>query len=106
MRDLVAMQPPDYVVDFAVDPERNRAYVIEINPFGPPDGYGTGTPLFDLRNAQVRCSPSVERESVCVCVPLSSHPATHYCIHRIAPFSLERRRLSLEWKRRRRPPVQ
>ena len=25
-------------------------FVIELNPFGRPDGLGTGTPLFDLHN--------------------------------------------------------
>lgn len=54
VRDRAAMQPADYVVDFAVDQAGERAYVIEVNPFGPPDGYGTGTPLFDLRNDRDR----------------------------------------------------
>lgn len=54
VRDRAAMHPADYVVDFAVDQAGERAYVIEVNPFGPPDGYGTGTPLFDLRNDRDR----------------------------------------------------
>ncbi|KNC55677.1 uncharacterized protein AMSG_01947 [Thecamonas trahens ATCC 50062] len=36
------------VLDLAVDLDAGRVYVIELNPFGPPDGLGTGTCLFNL----------------------------------------------------------
>lgn len=49
MRALVPLEPKEYVVDFAVDVAARRAYVIELNPFGAPDGMGTGTAMFDLR---------------------------------------------------------
>ena len=54
IRDLVGLDPSDYVLDLAVDPSLSRVFVIEINPFGPPDGMGTGTPLFSLSNPNDR----------------------------------------------------
>lgn len=42
--------PVEMVMDFAVDLERERVYLIELNPFGKPDGLGTGTILFDMNN--------------------------------------------------------
>lgn len=49
IRDRVGLDPADYVLDFAVDPNSTgRVFVIELNPFGRPDGLGTGTPLFDM----------------------------------------------------------
>jgi hypothetical protein len=54
VKSHVALEPAEYVVDFAVELEQERVYVIELNPFGPPDGMGTGTPLFSLANAADR----------------------------------------------------
>ena len=48
VRDKVQLDPGDYVMDLAIDLPNNKVYVIELNPGGPPDGHGTGTPLFDL----------------------------------------------------------
>ena len=42
---LIPVDPPEYVIDFGVVDD--RAYVIELNPFGRPNGCGTGTVLFD-----------------------------------------------------------
>jgi hypothetical protein len=44
------LDPPEYSIDLAVDVEKERCYVIELNPFGKPDGMGTGTVLFDNKN--------------------------------------------------------
>ena len=54
IRDLVGLNPSDYVLDLAVDLTLSRVFVIEINPFGPPDGMGTGTPLFSLSDPNDR----------------------------------------------------
>ena len=43
----------DCVLDLALEESPDgglNVYIIEINPFGPPDGMGTGTGLFDLSN--------------------------------------------------------
>lgn len=34
-------------MDIAVNLDKNEAKIIELNPFGRPDGRGTGTCLFD-----------------------------------------------------------
>jgi hypothetical protein len=34
-----------------VDLPHNRAYIVELNPFGAPDGMGTGTVMFDIDDA-------------------------------------------------------
>lgn len=47
VKDLLDMKPPEYVIDFAVQVKEEKAYVIELNPFGKPNGLGTGTCLFD-----------------------------------------------------------
>jgi len=47
---LVGFHPPEYVLDIGVQLEEEKAFVIEINPWGPPSGMGTGTCLFDLRD--------------------------------------------------------
>jgi hypothetical protein len=47
MKDRVGVEPREYSIDFAVDLEHQKAYIIELNPFGKPDGLGTGTVLFD-----------------------------------------------------------
>lgn len=56
MKHLVPVQPAEYVLDIAVDLEHKRAFVIELNPFGRPDGLGTGCCLFkcnDPRDAAI-----------------------------------------------------
>lgn len=47
VRDLLNIYPPEYVLDVAVQLNEGRAYIIELNPFGKPNGMGTGTCLFD-----------------------------------------------------------
>ena len=42
----------DYSMDVAIDLDKKRALVIELNPFGPPDGMGTGTVLFSNRDPE------------------------------------------------------
>jgi len=37
-------------LDFLVDINKKKVYIVEINPFGKPDGMGTGTVMFDLKN--------------------------------------------------------
>lgn len=46
VREKVPVEPREYCIDFAVDLPRQRVYIIELNPFGPPTGMGTGTVLF------------------------------------------------------------
>jgi hypothetical protein len=46
IKHLVPVQPAEYVLDIAVDLQHQRAFVIELNPFGKPDGMGTGCCLF------------------------------------------------------------
>ncbi|MDP2438635.1 MAG: ATP-grasp domain-containing protein [archaeon] len=46
IRPLIQVSPAEYVLDLAVDMSTERVYVIELNPFGKPDGLGTGTCLF------------------------------------------------------------
>jgi hypothetical protein len=53
-RELVEMEPAEYVMDFAVDLVHERVFVIELNPFGKPDGMGTGTVLFNPSKAEDR----------------------------------------------------
>eukprot|EP00823_Brevimastigomonas_motovehiculus_P005894 TRINITY_DN4572_c0_g1_i1.p1 TRINITY_DN4572_c0_g1~~TRINITY_DN4572_c0_g1_i1.p1 ORF type:complete len:385 (+),score=50.97 TRINITY_DN4572_c0_g1_i1:80-1234(+) len=45
---LVPISPKEYVMDFAVDLDNNRCWVIEINPFGEFAGMGTSPAMFDL----------------------------------------------------------
>jgi hypothetical protein len=40
----------EFSIDLAVDVERQVVTVVEFNPFGRPDGLGTGTVLFNTRN--------------------------------------------------------
>jgi len=47
VKDVLNIQPAEYVLDIAVQLEEDKAYVIELNPFGKPNGMGTGTCLFD-----------------------------------------------------------
>lgn len=51
IRDRMPLTPKEYVVDFLVDLEKDRVLVVEINPFGKPDGLGTGCVLFDPYNS-------------------------------------------------------
>lgn len=50
IKDKLKIDPPEYSIDFAIDLKNNRAYVIELNPFGKPDGLGTGTALFSNKS--------------------------------------------------------
>lgn len=47
---IVGINPPEYVLDIGVLVNEEKAYVIELNPFGKPNGMGTGTCLFDNSN--------------------------------------------------------
>lgn len=49
IREIVPVTPAEYVLDLAIDFETQRSWVIELNPFGRPDGLGTGTCLFDCK---------------------------------------------------------
>ena len=46
VRPLIHVEPAEYVIDIAVDLSRDKVYIIELNPFGKPNGLGTGTCLF------------------------------------------------------------
>lgn len=48
VQPLVPLVPADYVMDLAVDVNSGSVHVIELNPFGPPDGMGTGAVMFNL----------------------------------------------------------
>jgi len=48
IKDKLPIEPKEYVIDFVVDIEKNRVLVVEINPFGKPDGMGTGQVMFYL----------------------------------------------------------
>lgn len=48
IKDKIPLE--DYVLDLMVDFEQGKALVIELNPFGKPDGMGTGTGLFNREN--------------------------------------------------------
>lgn len=50
IKDICPLDPPEYSIDLAVDVQRGRCYVIELNPFGKPDGMGTGTVLFSNKD--------------------------------------------------------
>jgi hypothetical protein len=50
IKDRLQIDPPEYVLDIAVLIEEDKALVIELNPFGRPNGMGTGTCLFDRTN--------------------------------------------------------
>jgi len=54
VKDKIPITPKEYVVDFIVDVPNNTAIIIEINPFGKPDGMGTGTVMFNLKNEEDR----------------------------------------------------
>lgn len=45
---LVPIRPAEYVMDLAVNVEAQVVSIIEFNPFGWPDGMGTGTVMFNL----------------------------------------------------------
>lgn len=45
VKELIPLS--DYVLDLMIDFENKRALVIEINPFGKPDGMGTGKKRMD-----------------------------------------------------------
>ena len=42
-------------MDFVVDLDIEVVYVVEINPFGKPDGMGTGLVYFDASNSHDYC---------------------------------------------------
>ena len=48
VKDRIPMEPAEYVMDLAVDIESGKVFIIEFNPFGAPDGMGTGTVMFNL----------------------------------------------------------
>lgn len=50
IKSKVPVQPGDYVLDLAINLDTGSAHVIELNPFGRPDGLGTGLCLFDRKN--------------------------------------------------------
>jgi len=50
VKDLIPINPKEYVLDMIVDLDHHRALIVEINPFGQPDGMGTGTVMFNLKN--------------------------------------------------------
>lgn len=54
VKDRVPITPKEYVLDFLVDVTQSPPLVkiVEINPFGRPDGMGTGTVMFDLRKEE------------------------------------------------------
>jgi hypothetical protein len=52
IKGVIPVDPADYVLDLAIDVESNRSFVIELNPFGRPDGLGTGLCLFDRKNPE------------------------------------------------------
>jgi hypothetical protein len=47
VRDRIPITPKEYVIDFLVDLENDKVLIVEINPFGKPDGLGTGCVHFD-----------------------------------------------------------
>ncbi len=50
VKNLVPVEPKEYVMDFAVDLANNKCWIIELNPFGKPTGLGTGTVMFDIED--------------------------------------------------------
>jgi len=46
IRPHIKVTPPEYVMDLAVNLEQKKVWLIELNPFGRPNGLGTGTCLF------------------------------------------------------------
>jgi len=49
IKDVVPLRPQEYVVDFAVDVDNDKVYIIEINPFGNYEAMGTSTSMFDKK---------------------------------------------------------
>lgn len=47
VKDLVPLESGTYVMDFAVDLENDKVYIIELNPYGEYEGMGTSTCMFD-----------------------------------------------------------
>lgn len=50
------------MLDLVVDVPQQRVHIVEINPFGKPDGMGTGTVMFDLKKPEDRAVLFGERE--------------------------------------------
>eukprot|EP01125_Pyxidicula_operculata_P011479 TRINITY_DN375_c1_g1_i1.p2 TRINITY_DN375_c1_g1~~TRINITY_DN375_c1_g1_i1.p2 ORF type:complete len:344 (-),score=70.84 TRINITY_DN375_c1_g1_i1:71-1102(-) len=50
IKNIIPITPKEYVVDFLVDLPNEKVIVVEINPFGKPDGMGTGTVMFNLKD--------------------------------------------------------
>jgi hypothetical protein len=50
VKNLVPLTPKEYVIDFVVDVQNEQVIIVELNPFGEPDGMGTGCVMFDLKN--------------------------------------------------------
>jgi len=49
VKERIPIEPKEYVLDFLVDMKEEKVLIVEINPFGKPDGMGTGTVMFDLK---------------------------------------------------------
>jgi hypothetical protein len=72
--DKIPITPREYCIDFLVDLKNSKVMVVEINPFGKPDGMGTGCVLFDPEksddyNVLFGISPfefRIETEPTCV----------------------------------------
>jgi hypothetical protein len=54
IQSQIPISPAEYVMDLAVDVDAQVVHIIEFNPFGAPDGMGTGTVMFNLDVEQDR----------------------------------------------------
>ena len=52
IKDICPLDPPEYSMDIGVDIKEKKAWIIELNPFGKPDGLGTGTVLFSNKKKE------------------------------------------------------
>jgi len=53
LKNLVPFKEKTYVIDWAVDLENEKVYVIELNPFGDYENMGTSPAMFHLHENQV-----------------------------------------------------
>jgi len=53
IKDLVPIPDKTYVIDWAVDLDRQKVYIIELNPFGDYEGMGTSPSMFKLHEHQM-----------------------------------------------------
>jgi len=49
VKNVIPITPKEYILDIIVDLQNKKALIVEINPFGKPDGMGTGTVMFNLK---------------------------------------------------------